>query len=289
MKTLAFASLLLLSAFTAFGQNPSDVFDKAPAPVDEALRARIDKFYGAFIEGKFKDAYLLVADDSQDKFFELPKKQYKVCQIIRINYSESFTKAAAVVSCKADWRFHGTVAVTTLPLSSNWEVIDGQWYWRYVKPTMIQTPFSPTGLVPAPPDSATSPAPRLPDIASAAKDILAKVAIDKPSVRLRSFETSEDVVHVRNDMPGQVSLKLDTPDIAGLKVTVGKTDLKAHEETTIIFDWRLDDPRIHCLDCAKKTSVHAMARLHVLPIGQVFPISVIFENLPPQSPATPQQ
>src|SRR5271154_6960023 len=88
MKTLALASILLLSACTAFGQNSSDLFDKAPAPVDEALRARIDKFYGAFIEGKFKDAYLLVADDSQDQFFALPKKQYKVCQIIRINYSE---------------------------------------------------------------------------------------------------------------------------------------------------------------------------------------------------------
>jgi hypothetical protein len=287
MKTLALASLLLLSAFTAFSQNPSDAFDKAPAPTDEALRARIDKFYGAFIEGKFKDAYLLVADDSQDQFFALPKKQYKVCQVIRINYSENFTKAAAVVSCKADWRFHGTVAVTTLPLSSDWEVIDGQWYWHYVKPAMIQSPFSPTGLVPAPPVSPTGPAPRLPDIASAAKDILARVAIDKPSVRLRSFETSQDVVHVRNDMPGQVSLKLDAPEMAGLKVTVGKTDLKAHEETTILFDWRLDDSRIHCLDCAKKTSVHAMARLHVLPTGQVFPITVIFDNLP-QSLATPQ-
>jgi hypothetical protein len=288
MKTLAFAALLLLSGFTAFGQNSSEVFDKAPAPIDEALRARIDKFYGAFIEGKFKDAYLLVADDSQDQFFALPKKQYKVCQVIRINYSENYSKAAAVVNCKADWRFHGTVAVTSLPLSSNWQVIDGQWYWHYVKPAMIQTPFSPTGLVPAPPESAATPAQRLPDIASAAKDILSKVAIDKPSVRLRSFETSQDVVHVRNEMPGQISLKLDAPEIAGLKVTVEKTDLKAHEETTIVFDWRLDDPRIHCLECAKKTSVHAMARLHVLPTGQVFPISVIFENLPAQSAVKPQ-
>jgi hypothetical protein len=287
MKTLAF-TCLLLSAFTAFGQNPSDTFDQAPPAVDEALRARIGKFYGAFIEGKFKDAYLLVADDSQDKFFELPKKQYKVCQTIRINYSEAFTKAAAVVSCKADWRFHGTVAVTTLPLSSNWEVIDGQWYWRYVKPAMIQTPFSPTGLVPTPTESATKTAALVPtDMQGAAQQILSKVAVDKASVQLRSYETSQDTVHVRNDMPGQVTLKLDKPEIAGLKITLGKTDLKAHEETTLLFEWRLDDPAIKCLDCAKKTGVHSMARLHIAPTGQVFPINIAFENRPAQSVTPP--
>jgi hypothetical protein len=76
MKTLAL-SLVLLSCFAALGQDSSELFDKAPPPIDEALRARVDKFYGAFIAGKFKEAYLLVADDSQDKFFELSKDQYK--------------------------------------------------------------------------------------------------------------------------------------------------------------------------------------------------------------------
>ena len=83
------------------------MFDKAPPAIDEALRARVGKFYGAFIAGKFKDAYSLVADDSQDKFFELSKDQYKRCEIIKINYSENFTKAAVVTSCKSDWRWHG--------------------------------------------------------------------------------------------------------------------------------------------------------------------------------------
>ena len=144
MKTLAFWSLLLLSGATAFGQNPSDLFDKAPPAIDEALRAQVDKFYQAFIAGKFKEAYLLVADDSQDKFFELPKEQYKGCEIIKVHYTENFTKAAVVTSCKADWRFHGTTVLTTFPLTSNWEVVDGQWLWHYEKPTMVASPFSPT-------------------------------------------------------------------------------------------------------------------------------------------------
>src|ERR1700761_1859087 len=153
MRTLAFSSLLLLSGFTAFGQNQSELFDKAPPAIDEALRARVDKFYASFIAGKFKDAYVMVADDSQDKFFELSKDQYKSCEIIKIRYTENFTKAGVVTSCKADWRWHGAVTLTTFPLTSNWIVVDGQWFWHYEKPTMVPNPFSPTGFVPVPPDS----------------------------------------------------------------------------------------------------------------------------------------
>lgn len=276
MKTLAFWSLLLLSGYTASGQNPSELFDKAPPAIDEALRAQVDKFYQAFIAGKFKDAYLMVADDSQDKFFELPKEQYKSCEIIKVHYTENFTKAAVVTSCKADWRFHGTVVLTTFPLTSNWEVLNGQWFWHYEKPTMVASPFSPTGFVPVPADSTPNPAALVPkDIPGAAQAILAKVSVDKASVRLRSYETSQDVVHVRNDMPGQVRLKLDQPDVPGLKVTLGKTALTAHEETTIVFEWRLDD-------AAKKTNAGTTVQLHIEPTGQVFPISVAFDNTPPQ-------
>jgi hypothetical protein len=275
MKTLAFSSLLLISGLTAFGQNPSELFDKAPPAIDEALRARIDKFYGAFIAGKFKDAYLMVADDSQDKFFELPKEQYKGCEIVKINYSENFTKAVVVTSCKTDWKFHGSTVLTTFPLTSNWEVIDSEWVWHYVKPSMVPSPFSPTGFVPVPTDSTPNPAALVPkDIPAAAKAILARVTIDKASVRLRSDETSQDVVHVRNDMQGQVSLVLNKPDLAGLNISVAKNVLKAHEETTIVFEWRLDDT-------SKKMNGRTTVQLRIVPTGQVFPINIDFENAPP--------
>jgi hypothetical protein len=276
MKTLAFWSLLPLSGLAAFGQNPSDLFDKAPPAIDEALRAQVGKFYQAFIAGKFKEAYLLVADDSQDKFFELSKEQYKGCEIIKVHYTENFTKAAVVTSCKADWRFHGTVVLTTFPLTSNWEVVEGQWLWHFEKPTMVASPFSPTGFVPVPADSTPNPTALVPkDIPGAAKAILAKVTLDKPSVSLRSYEASQDVVHVRNDMPGQVKPKLDKPTQAGLTVTVGKTDLNAHEETTIVFEWRLDE-------AAKNVSGRTTVLLHIQPTTQVFPITVLFDNTPPQ-------
>ncbi len=281
MRTLAFSCLFLLSGCAAFGQNQADTFDKAPPAIDDALRARVGKFYGAFIAGKFKEAYMLVADDSQDKFFELSKDEYKSFEIVKINYSDNFTKATVVSAIKSDWRWHGAVTLTTFPLTSNWEVIDGEWYWHYVKPTMVANPFSPTGVVPVPADSGTEKAPAVPkDFVGAARGILAKVSVDKESVLLHSPETSQDVVHVRNDMPGEISLKVDQPRFPGLKITLGKPHLMAHEETTVLFEWRLDDPAIRCLECAKKTNNHIAVQLHVIPTGQVFPIGISILNAP---------
>lgn len=294
MKTLVFSSLLLFSSLAALAQNTSELFDKAPPAIDDALRARVNKFYDLFIAGKFKDAYSLVADDSQDKFFELSKDEYKSCEIIKINYSEKFAKATVVTSCKTDWRWHGVATLTTFPLTSNWEVVDGQWYWHWEKPTMVPSPFSPTGYIPVPADSNTNNAGLVPkDIGAVAQGILAKVAVDRSAVQLKSSETSREVIHLRNDMPGEISLKLETPNVVGLKVTPEKTNLKAHEETVIAFEWRLDDPAIRCLECAKAMSTPLKVLVHVEPTNQVIPISVFFEYMPSKivapSPAAPQK
>jgi hypothetical protein len=286
MRTITI--LLLLAAVPVFGQDSSDLADKAPPAVDEALRVRVDKFYGAFVAGKFKEAYALVADDSQDKFFELSKDQYKGCDIVKTRYSDNFTKAVVVTSCKGEFRWNGVVMPTSFPLLSNWEVVDGQWYWHYVKPTQVASPFSPTGFVPVPPDGNPADAPIVPkDIAGTAKAILAKVNVDKHEIHLRSFENSQDLIHVRNDMPGAVSLKLDNLDMPGLKITVGKPTLLAHEETTITFEWRLDDPALLCPDCAKKMSGNPTVRLQIVPTAQMFPISITFENRPAPGAAPP--
>ena len=294
MKTLVLCSFLLISGFSVLAQDASELFDKAPPAIDDALRARVNKFYELFIGGKFKEAYSLVADDSQDKFFELSKDEYKSCEIIKINYSEKFTKAAVVTSCKADWRWHGVSTLTTFPLTSNWEVVDGQWYWHWEKPTMVPSPFSPTGYIPVPAESNTSNAGFVPkDIGAVAQGILSKVVVDRSAVQLKSAETSKEVIHLRNDMPGEISLKLETPNIAGLKVTAAKIDLKAHEETIIAFEWRLDDPAIQCLACAKAMSTPLKVLVHVEPTNQVLPISVFFEYMPskgaPTTPFAPQK
>ena len=277
MRTLALSALLLASGVLGVAEDTTDWVDKAPPEIEQALRARVSQYYGAFVAGKFKEAYLLVADDSQDAFFESSKDQYKSCETIKTRYSPTFTKATVLESCKSDWKWHGIVTPTTFPLTSTWKIEDGKWVWTYVRPTQVASPFSPTGFVnvaPAEPAAKDAALPK--DMQSMAQGILAKVSVDRQMVRLHSDESSQDVIHVHNGMPGVIKLQMDQLAVPGLKITLGKTQLGANEDTTVTFDYRLDDPGISCIDCAKKIQGTPVVSLRVTPTGQSFPISVAF-------------
>src|SRR5579862_6600434 len=105
MRTFACSALLLAFTFVAFAQKATDWVDQAPPEVEQALRARVEQYYNAFIAGKFKEAYLLVADDSQDAFLVADKAQYKSCETVKRRYADSFSKASVLESCKSDWNF----------------------------------------------------------------------------------------------------------------------------------------------------------------------------------------
>lgn len=284
----------LIGCVLAWGQDNSDLFEKAPPPIDEALRARVAQFYHAYTTGKFREAYPLVAEDSQDAFLGAGKDVMKSCEILRIKYSENFTIADVVEGCKGEWVYHGVKTPTSFPLTSHWKIIDGQWYWYYVKPTMIPSPFSPTGFIAVPPDPPADkdkrPLPAIPaNPVEAARGILAKVQLDKAAIQLRGYETSKDELHLTNEMPGQISLSIDPIPFPGLKITPGKTTLQPHEQTTIVFEYRLDDATIVCGDCAKRVHSTATTQLRIQPTGQIFPITVTFSTPPEPEKQIPKQ
>jgi predicted nucleic-acid-binding Zn-ribbon protein len=293
MKTLSLSSLLLFSMAAAFGQDKADkteIIDKAPPAIEEALRARVNHFYELFKEGKFKEAYSLVADDSQDKFFELAKDEYKSCEIIKTRYTENFTKATVVTACKTDWRFQNITTPMSFPLVSNWELLNDQWYWHYMKPTIVPTPFSPSGFVPGQADNGDDTTSRVPkDIGAAGQAILAKVGVDKSVVQLQPAGTSFDSIHVRNDMPGDVSVKVETPAMPGLKITMGQSVLHAHDSTTVTFEWHPEDPAIKCLECMQRMTELTTVQLRIDPLSRVFPIRVMFQTAAQGSKKPPAQ
>jgi hypothetical protein len=291
MRTLALSSLLLLSGLLGLAQDSTELVDKAPPPIEEALRARVAQYYQAFVAGKYKDAYLLVADDSQDAFLEADKEQYRGAETIKIQYSDNFTKAIVVENCKVEWKWHGMITPTTFPITSNWKIVDGKWFWYYVRPTKAAFPFSPTGFIAVPPagaaDTRKDSTTLMPgDLKGTVQGILAQVSLDKQTVHLDPNESSHDVIRVRNSMPGVIKLQVDQLAVAGLKITLGKTELAAKEETTVLFEYRLDDPGIACVDCAKKLRGTSTVALRVQPTGQVFSIAIAFG---PPVPARVQQ
>jgi len=278
----------LIAGVLASAQDNSDLFEKAPPPIDEALRARVTQFYHAYTTGKFREAYPLVAEDSQDAFLGASKDVLKSCETLRIRYADNFTSADVVEGCKGEWNYHGVKTPTSFPLTSHWKIIDGQWYWYFVKPTMVPSPFSPTGFVTVPQQdgqvdkTAAQPASAMPaNPMEMAKGILSKVRLDKTAIKLLGYETSKDELHLINEMPGQISLSIDPIAFPGLKITPAKTELQANEQTTIVFEYRLDDAEITCGECAKRVKSTLSARLHIQPTGQIFTIPVTF-GIPPE-------
>ena len=271
----AFFLCLILGAL-ALAQEASDLFEKAPPAIDEALRARVTEFYKLYETGKFKQAFNMVADDSQDAFFSSGKADLKDCSTAKINYSDNFTRAVVVESCRTVWAFHGQSVTSSVPVTTNWKVIDGQWFWYYVKPTFVRSPFSPTGTVPIAPDTPEGASPSMlpKDPAAEAKNILGRVSVDKGTVTLRADQDSKDQVRVQNDMPGWVSVKLDSSPVPGLKIAADKADIGPNQASVVEFDYK---PAAGS-DQAKTAGSEKQLIIRISPTNQAFPITIRFAD-----------
>ena len=263
------------------GQVQNELFDKAPPHVDEALRARISLFYQAHVDGKFRLADTVVHEDSKDAFFVAQKDQHKGFEIIRINYSENFTKARAVVAVRTDFvmPMFGKQEVT-IPLTTLWKIDNGEWWW-YIRPREegLETPF---GIMKPGPDTPAGNTQanviRLPT----ASDILNQVKVNKTKVVLSSYKHTTDEVIIINGMPGPIQLDFTIGSFQGFEAKLDRKELNANEETKIIFSC---DP----VDKEPKRELQGILRIsptnHVIPIQVVFTIAPeLLEQLPDEHP-----
>jgi hypothetical protein len=239
-------------------QTPADYFDKAPPDVDDALRARITGFYQAHVDKKFRQADQYVAEDTKDFYYEANKPAYISFQIDKILYSDNFTKAKAIVTCKMHVVVGFVDQVSMVPTPSTWKLENGQWCWYVDQKAGRDTPFghwSPKG------ESAGS-LPTMtgaPDVQSLWKNVQA----DKRSVQLSAKEASSEEVTISSKMA--VELRLDAPTVAGLNVTLDRTNLKAGEQAKVTF---------HSEPQENAVPRKAQVIVHVMPTNQVIPIIV---------------
>jgi hypothetical protein len=257
--------------FMCAAQTP----DGPPKDVEEALRARVDQFYQSSVSGKFKQVLTLVAEDSVDHFLQEGASKFDACENVKITFSPDFTTAEVVEKCKGDIKFHGLEQHPTFPVSSRWKLVDGQWFWYWVKPDMVATPFGPSKY---PDDKPAGDAPPLPDARRLADGMYQSVKLDRNTVNLSTSEMSQDAIYITNGLPGGISLSLPITNQPGLKIIVDKTDLAAGEKARILFKYDVNDPAIACMDCLKKLHGPVMTELRIIPTGQVFQISINFVN-----------
>jgi hypothetical protein len=278
---------VLFAAWTAFSQTPdaADLFEKAPPDVDQALRGRLKEFYQHHIDGTYRKAEKMVADESQDYFYQIQKQRYDSCELIRITYRENFTRAIATMACKGKWNINGNEMSVSMPLSSSWKRVDGgDWFWHHVQPQQMPTPFGEMNHQAAAGDGKGGGLQIPTDMKAAGEILLKQVSVNKQEIVLSSYEKSQDEIVVTNGSSGSIKLKYDYEGVvAGFKAEFDKAEIGPGEKTVLKLTMNPKD-RV-----AKPT---LQTRILVEPLFQQFPVKVTFA-IPPelekQLPKTTQQ
>jgi hypothetical protein len=238
-----FAAILMMTV-CAWAQAPSPGGEKPPAAVDEALRARIKEFYHYFETQEFRKAEKLVAEESQDFFYNHNKPTYLSTEIQSITYSDHFTRAKAITLCEQYMMFPGFAArPMKVPTTSTWKIVDGQWFWYVDQEERGKTPFGvmkdTAGAPGAAPGSLPASIPTTPDFAMNFVKAETKSVTLKPggSVQVSIANTARGLMNIAvEDQPAGVEAKLDrTQLLAGEKAVLSiKADTKAKPGTIAI-------------------------------------------------------
>jgi hypothetical protein len=246
-----------------------------PSPESEAaLKQRVAAFYQVHVTGHFRQADDYVADDSKDYFFAMEKPRYMSFETPpkNIEYSDNFTKAVVTTVVESEWRNARMGRMVVHPaLETYWKLVDGTWYWYHAQPKSVLTPFG-KAIMPDPDQVKKEETPNFKKISIF--EIVGAVNVNKQNVELNGFEPSSDEIIVTNGMPGQVNIEYAPPTIPGLKVSVDKKQLMAHEQAHITFKYTPPDKSIKPI---VDTYLQIMQTAHNIPLRIVFnvPASMI--------------
>jgi hypothetical protein len=232
-RSLPLFFLVFYLSLSLHAQSPSANLDKPTPDVDDALRARITKFYDLHVQRKYRQAEQLVAEESKDDFYVLSKTDLKSFKIGNIEYSDNFTKAKVVIIGNmpiALPMFGGKEM--DIPFASYWKIDNGLWCWYYNKVAARHTPF---GDVKAPPEEAAGEKPHsdaLPTSpAISVESLQHAVKIERTSIDLQG--NAPQSVKVLNTLNGSVKLTLVSPAKpfaqTGLDVKLDRMILQGNE------------------------------------------------------------
>src|SRR5438046_5280344 len=144
----------------------------------------------------------------------------------------------------------------SLPVLSFWKLENSEWFW-YVPPPGDKY-FTPLGEVKRPtegpgnmnPGNTTQapaqPAPARPMISP--EQIMKAVRADRDSVVFNSSKASTQEVHLRNTLPGAVSVS-STTGIKGLTISPEKANLNEDDEVTVVMSFDHKDTAVACEEC----------------------------------------
>ncbi|HTS26975.1 MAG TPA: hypothetical protein VMH81_13960 [Bryobacteraceae bacterium] len=248
-----FALLAVLGA-AAFAQDASEAFNKPPAKVDQALRARVNEFFQDHVKQEFHKAEALVAADTKEFFYSHNKPAYLSCETGKIVYSDDFKRAKVTEICEQYVMVPGFAdKPLKVPFGSTWKVEKGKWCW-YVDPEELKhTPFG--TMTPGP----RGPGGGLPAVIPENADfVMHLVQADRGEVNLKPGQP--ETVNIRNGAAGLMDIQV-VGKSPGVEATLDHTNLKVGDRAVLTIQ-------------ANEGARSGRVVIKVEPTGQIISINV---------------
>lgn len=272
-RQISCLSVFLLASLAMPAQN----LRKPPPGVEEALRARVDKFYTLFTQNKIRQSESLVAEESRDQFYTMQKAPVLRYKIENIEWDDSFQDAKVLVTCIVNAPRAGAGGLP-VPVTGDWKLMDGDWF-LFIK----QTNMSPFGLMNF--DTKATPEAKPAELAPrpTVESVMATNAIRVEPGKLVISRDGDGVVKqavvITNNLPGELRLSIDAPDIPGLSLVNANKTIPAKGQLTfqVVYDQKLGKIQPQCQSCKPVLSGDWDIQIRVEPFGQTSKVTLEFK------------
>jgi hypothetical protein len=260
------------------GQSAADRLSRAPAGVEEALRARVKQFYDLQLEGKFRQSESCVCEDSKDRYYTAEKPRWRAVEIEKLNWEQDYSRAVVIIVVSTDLVTRFGKMASKVPMTSLWRSEGGNWCYYMNAPgtAPVETPFGVSKPIANEKTTEVVYEPRR----VTAEDVVGAVKISKRQLVLKGYENSTAELEIKNGLPGPVQMEVRMPELAGLKWDASQKEIRAGITAYL---------RLYYSPPDKGPKEPFEFQLALEPIGQVIPVKVIFdipEDVKKQLPAS---
>lgn len=262
--------------------------ETVPAETSKALRDRVTQFFGYHVGTVNRRAIDLVAEDTQDLYFQSQKMQFKEFQIEKIEFTRDQTRANVSVRASRSWDIQAQSTLIDTPIATTWRIENGKWVWYVETKEVSTTPMGFSDILGTAAASKNPSAalfelnpdgtPKIPADFSSPERLMAQTqkilkqsALDKSEVVLTFGKAATDKFTFENSFTGDVLLELaGAPNLPGLKVFVEKPNLRAQEAGIVRVQY--EPPSADAKDFPETQTFNL--NLVLEPFNQIFPLKV---------------
>jgi hypothetical protein len=262
---------LFLSLSAACGQAVGGAgFNRPPAGVDEALRARVEEFYKLEMAGRFRQAEGLVCEDSKDRYYDAEKRRWSSVEILQTTYEPDFAKGRVTAALGTMINTMSGPMPVKAPVTSLWRLEKGLWC-RYIPDVSQEGMVTPFGVMKPAPDNGAPANPfagAMGAIPTNEKQLEAMVKLSRNQVSIPASGGSE-TVEIFNGMPGNIEIKVTCPGVIGLECELAPAEVPKDGKASLVLKFTAHPDKFR--------PPTADVRLLVEPIGVAKTVRIQFQ------------